>query len=166
MKKIKKFYKEHRVFTILMAIVLVCMIVIITVLIQCFYVGNGTDKYGNRLEGIENYEITESRQSDYEANLENDAKVKKADLMITGKIIYITIDFETNCSLIEAESIAAKSLENFNEEEQSFYDFNITLKKDSDDKNESFIISGAKNKNGTGLVWNNNREVVADPVEG
>lgn len=159
MKNIKKFYKEHRVFTILMAIVIVCIVLIATVLIQCFYVGNGSDKYGNRLEGIENYKIETSKQTDYEKKLTSNEKVKSADLTITGKIIYINIQFETNVDLVEAESIALKSLENFTEEEQKFYDFNITLKQNSTDKSDGFIISGAKNKNGSGLIWNNNRKV-------
>lgn len=161
MKKIKQFYKEHRVFTILMAVVIVCVILIVTVLIQCFYVGNGTDKYGNRLEGIEKYEIAESRQNDFEHNLANNEKVKSVDITVTGKIIYITIQFAENVDLVEAESIALKSLEEFSEEEQSFYDFNFTLKENSSAKSEGFIISGAKNKNGSGLVWNNNRKVTA-----
>lgn len=159
MKNIKKFYKEHRVFTILMAIVIVCIVLIATVLIQCFYVGNGQDKYGNRLEGIESYKIEKSKQTDYEKNLTSNAKVKSAELSITGKIIYINIQFETNVDLVEAESIALKSLESFTEEEQNFYDFNITLKQNSTDKSDGFIISGAKNKNGSGLIWNNNRKV-------
>ena len=86
MKKIKRFFKEHRIFTMLMAIVIVCMVVIITVLIQCFYVGNGTDMYGNRLEGIEKYPISESRQSDFENNIANNDKVKSVDIRIQGKI--------------------------------------------------------------------------------
>ena len=159
MKKIKQFYKEHRVFTILMAVVIVCVVLIVTILIQCFYVGNGADKYGNRLEGIENYEITESRQSDFEPNQSNNDKVKSVDLIITGKIIYITFQFQENVDLVEAESIALKSLEEFTEDEQSFYDFNITLKKSATETSDGFIISGAKNKNGSGLKWNNNRQV-------
>lgn len=159
MNKIKKFYKEHRIFTILMAVVLVCIVLIATVLIQCFYVGNGNDKYGNRLEGIENYEISESRQKDFENNVANNEKVKSVDIQITGKIIYITMQIQPNVALVEAKSIAQKSLESFSAEEQGFYDFNITLKQNSSDKSDGFIISGAKNKNGKGLVWNNNRQV-------
>lgn len=159
MKSIKRFYREHRVFTILMAIVIVCVIIIVTVLIQFFYVGNGSDKYGNRLEGIEKYEIDTARETDYEKTLMNNEKVKSADLIVTGKIIYITIQFETTANLVEAQSIAAKSLESFSEEEKSFYDFNITLKRNSSDKSDGFIISGARNKNGSGLIWNNNRQV-------
>lgn len=160
MKNIKKFYKEHRVFTILMAIVIVCAILMITVLIQCFYVGNGKNKYGNRLEGIENYEITESRQSDFENNVANNDKVKSVDIKVTGKIIYITMQFEDKVDLIEAQSIAQKSLEEFSDEEQNFYDFNITLKQSITANSEGFFISGAKNVNGSGLIWNNNRKVV------
>ena len=162
MKKIKRFYQEHRIFTILMAVVLVCMVLIITVLVQCFYVGNGSDKYGNRLEGIEKYKITESRQKDFENNIANNDKVKSVDIKITGKIIYITMQITEGVELVEAQSIAQKSLESFSEKEQSFYDFNITLKQNSTDKSDGFIISGAKNKNGSGLNWNNNRVVEKD----
>lgn len=165
MNKIKKFCKEHRIFIILMAVVVACLILIATVLIQCFYVGNGSDKYGNRLEGIENYTISESRQKDFENNIANNEKVKSVDIMITGKIIYITMQIEPNVALVEAESIAQKSLEEFSEEEQSFYDFNITLKQNSSDKSDGLIISGAKNKNGKGLVWNNNRQVTESSTD-
>ena len=60
MKKIKRFYREHRVFTILMAVVIVCVILLCTLLIQCFYTGN-KDKYGDRLDDISKYEIKEER---------------------------------------------------------------------------------------------------------
>ena len=162
MKKLKQIYQEHRIFTILMAVVLVCMVLIITVLIQCFYVGNGSDKYGNRLEGIEKYKISESRQKDFENNIANNDKVKSVDIKVTGKIIYITMQITEGVELVEAQSIAQKSLESFSEKEQSFYDFNITLKQNSTDKSDGFIISGAKNKNGSGLTWNNNRIVEKD----
>jgi len=161
-KKIKNFYKEHRVFTILMSIVLVCVILIVTVLVQVFYNGNGKDKYGDRLEGIEAVSIADSRLSDLETNLTNDEKVKEVEVKITGKIVYFTIQFEESVSLKDAKEVAKKALENFSEDELNFYDFNFTLKKNSSDKEDGFLISGARNKSGSGLVWNNNREVTKD----
>ena len=158
MKKLKRFYKEQRIFTILMSIVIVCVILISTILVQCFYVGNGSNKYGDRLEGIEKVEISSSRQSDYKANLTNNTKVKSTDFMITGKIIYITIQFQEKVDLVEAESIAQKSLESFSDDEKAFYDFMFTLKENSSANTEGFIISGAKNKNSPKIVWNNNRD--------
>lgn len=159
MKKIKKFFKEHRIFTMLMAIVVVCLVLIITVLINVFYMGNGSNKYGNRLEGIENVKISSSKLSDFENNVANNDKVKNVEIRVQGKIIYITMQIEPGVKLEEAEGIALKSLENFSEEESAFYDFNITLKQNSTENSDGFIISGAKNKNGTGLIWNNNRVV-------
>lgn len=162
MKKITKFFKEHRIFTMLMAIVVVCIVLIITVLINVFYMGNGSNKYGNRLEGIKEVEISKSKQSDFENNIANNDKVKKADIRIQGKIIYVTLEIEPGVKLEEAEGIALKSLDEFSDEEKTFYDFNFTLKQDSTNNSDGFIISGAKNKNGTGLVWNNNRVVEED----
>lgn len=165
MKKLKRFYKEHRVFTILMSIVIVCLILIITVLIQIFYFGNGNDKYGDRLEGIDNVRISESKESDYENNVKATGKVKNCDLSVTGRIIYVTMQFEEAVDLEEAKSVALKSLESFSDEELAFYDFDFTLKKNSSEKVEGFLISGARNRNGSGLVWNNNRQVTEEEAD-
>lgn len=162
MKKIIKFFKEHRVFTILMAIVVVCIVLIVTVLINVFYMGNGTNKYGNRLEGIDKVQISESKQSDLENNIANNEKIKKVDIRIQGKVVYITMQVEPGVILEEAEGIALKSLDEFSDEEKAFYDFNFTLKQNSSENSDGFIISGAKNKNGTKLIWNNNTPVEAE----
>ena len=159
MKKIKKIFKEHRIFTMLMAIVIVCLVLIITVLINVFYMGNGSNKYGNRLEGIENVQISDSRQSDFENNIANNEKVKKVDIRVQGKIVYITMQIEPGIKIEEAKSIALKTLDEFSDEEKLFYDFNFTLKQNSTENSDGFLISGARNKNGTGLIWNNNRIV-------
>ena len=157
MKKIKRFYKEHRVFTILMSVLLVCMILIATVLIQCFYVGSGSDKYGNRLEKIEEYKVEEDRLKAYESKVKEEEIVKEVTIKLTGKIFYIHMTFLENVDIVEAQSIALKSLDNFSEEEKGYYDFHFTLKKDKTETSDGFLISGAKNKNGSGLIWNNNR---------
>ena len=150
MKRIKKFYRDHRIFTILMAVILVCVVIITTILIQCFYIGKGKDKYGDRLDGIEDHQISESKISDYKVNLAN----------------YIKVTYEENCSLEEAKSIAAKSLESFTEDEQGFYDFNIDLEKKATSTSDGFFVEGAHNSNGTGMVWDNNREVTTTTTDG
>lgn len=157
MKKIKRFYKEHRVFTILMAVLLVCIILIATVLIQCFYVGRGSDKYGNRLDKLEEYKVEESRLREFESKLLTEKIVESATIGSTGRIFYIRMTFGENVDLIEAQSVALKSLDNFSEAEKGYYDFHFTLKKEATKTSDGFLISGAKNKNGSGLVWNNNK---------
>ena len=161
----KKFYNEHRVFTILMAIAIVCLILVATVLIKCFYSGGNKGKYGDRLEGIEAVEINNSKISDIETKIKADQIVKSAKITITGKIVYFDLKFSSETSLVEAQSIALKSLDNFSDEEKAFYDFHFTLKQESTAESDGFLIEGAKNKNGSGLVWNNNNPVTTPTVD-
>lgn len=165
MKKFKKFYNEHRVFSILMAIAIVCLILMATVLIKCFYSGSDKGKYGDRLEGIESVAINDSKISDIETKIKADKIVKSVNITITGKIVYFDLTFPSETSLVEAQSVALKSLDNFSNEEKAFYDFHFTLKQESTDQSDGFLIEGAKNKNGSGLVWNNNNPVTSPAVD-
>lgn len=159
MKKLKRIYTEHRVFAILMALVIVCFVLIGTVLMQCFYVGGNKDKYGDRLEGINKVKLSDSFIKETEGKLIAEEIVKKADIIVTGKIVYISMKFDAPTTLVEAQSIAQKSLEYFKDEEKNFYDFMFTLREDATESAEGFLISGSKNINGSGLVWNNNNPV-------
>lgn len=159
MKKLKRVYTEHRVFAILMALVIVCFVLIGTVLVQCFYVGSSKDKYGDRLAGIEKVKID---YKDVESKIAAEEIVKNAKVKITGKIVYISMNFEAPTTLVEAQSIAQKSLDYFDEAQKKFYDFHFTMKEEATETDEGFIISGARNKNGSGLVWNNNNPIVVE----
>ena len=161
----KKFYKEHRIFTILMAILLVCVIVIATVLFEMFYVGNGNNKYGNRLSDIKGNEIENERLSEYTKKLEEDASVLDAEVERTGKIIYIDTKLNADVPLDAAKNVAATSLEFFTDEEKSVYDLHFTLKEDKSETSEGFIIAGAKNAPSANLSWNNNRPVTTATEE-
>lgn len=158
MKGIKKFYQNNRVFVILMSIVLICIIIMMVCLINYFYGSKKSTVYGDRLDGIENVEITESRQSEIESKLLSDELINKADIMLTGKIVYVRLEFKEKASLIEAQGKAVGILDEFSEEEKKFYDYHFTLKQSASENNDGFIISGAKNVNGTNIVWNNNVE--------
>lgn len=149
----KRFFLENRVFVILMGVVLVCFIAILTMLFIYFYKGTDTNSYGNRLDGIKEVEISSKTISDYEKELKDDEKISNATINIKGKIIYISLIFENETELIEAEGKATKFLEKFSEKEKSFYDFQLYLKTIAE---KGFIISGAKNKNNATIIWNNN----------
>lgn len=158
MKGIKRFYKEHRIFMILMAVVIVCVILIGSLLFQCFYSG-GTDKYGNRLDGIDNYKIDSSKFEEIEAKLKQDTTITEIEIKRTGKIIYSTVTFQAQTDIEVAKNVAIKILDEFSESEKAYYDFNFTIKSLKSETSEGFIISGAKNSNGNGLLWNNNQSV-------
>ena len=164
MKKIKNFYKTHRIFVILMAVALVCLILIGTILIRYFYVNDGSDKYGSRLEHIEDYKLESSRLNEIEEKY-TEGTIEKVEIMLTGRIVYIHIIGNETADLVTCQEVATKILEEFSEDEKKYYDFQFTIKKSQTETDEGFLVSGAHNKSGTGLNWNNMRVVEPDPTD-
>lgn len=152
----KKYLKENKTLFILMIVAIVCIIVSILLLFKYFYFGNGGTKYGDRLDGIENVEIKSDKQNEVISKIESNDIVESAKMTITGKRIDIKIIFTNKATLTDAEGVALKSLESFSDEEKNYYDIEFTLKQNADEKAEGFLIMGAKNVNGSNLVWNNN----------
>lgn len=155
----KKFFEENRTLFILIVVAIVCIIISVILLFKYFYFGNGGSNYGDRLEGIENVRISDEKQSEVSSKIDEDALVQSSTVGITGKRVDIRIVFEEKASLIDAQGIALKSLDNFSDEEKAFYDFHFTLKQEATEKTEGFLTMGAKNVNGSNLVWENHNSV-------
>lgn len=155
----KKFFEENRTLFILIVVAIVCIIISVILLFKYFYFGNGGSNYGDRLEGIENVRISDEKQNEVSSKIDEDALVQSSTVDITGKRVDIRIVFEEKASLIDAQGIALKSLDNFSDEEKAFYDFHFTLKQEATEKTEGFLTMGAKNVNGSNLVWENHNSV-------
>ena len=150
----KKFFKENRIFVIMMGIVLVCFIIIVSLLFVYFYRGNSKDKYGTRLNDIKDVQISNSEKNNVIAKIKNNPEIENVSINIFGKIVYINLTLKEGILLDVAKSKALEILDNFTEEELNLYDFQITLKESSD---TGYLISGAKNNGATTITWNNNR---------
>lgn len=136
----------------LIIILVICFITIVSVALTFFY-SKEVDSYGNRLKDIEDYPISESFQKDYKDKLLEKENVLKATLLIKGRIVYVTIDFDDQIGLEEAKNVATKTLDEFSEDILSYYDIQFIL------KSENFTIIGAKNAVIDHISWNNNLEV-------
>ena len=152
----KKYLKENKTLAVLLIIAVICIVISISLLFKYFYFGNGGSKYGTRLEGIENVTISEDSRNNTVKNIESTEKVEKATLTINGKRVDIKIVFNSEATITEAQNIALLSLDNFTEAEKAFYDFEFTIKQEASDTTDGFLLMGAKNVNGTNLVWVNN----------
>ena len=159
MNKIKKLWVENRVLFVLFVIVLICVFIMLGVMLKYFF-GSSKSSYGDRLNGIKEVEVTDSMKNNFVSQMNEDELINDTTIKTRGRIIYITFTFKDGVSLVEAESKALASLEYFEEKYQDYYDFNYTLKENATEDSEGFLIMGAKNVNGSGLVWNNNTEVV------
>lgn len=158
MNKIKKLWMENRILFVLFVIVLICVFIIMGVILKYFF-GSSKSSYGDRLDGIKEVEVTEEIQNNFLTSMKNDVLISDATIKTKGKIVYITLTFKDTVSLVEAQSKALASLMAFEQKYLDFYDFQYTLKGNATENSEGFLIMGAKNVNGSGLVWNNNTEV-------
>lgn len=158
MNKIKKLWVENRVLFVLFVIILVCLLLIMGVFLKYFF-GASSSSYGDRLDGIQEVEVTDELKNNFLTSIREDDLIQEATLNTKGKIIYISLTFKDGVSLVEAQSKAQASLQFFEEKYLNFYDFQYTLKGNKTENSEGFIIMGARNVNGTKLSWNNNTEV-------
>lgn len=140
---------------VLLGILLVCFLLLGFGFYKYFYAGSGNNKYGDRLEGIEKYPLSDTLESDIQKVYENNESVNKVEVNIEGKIIYITIDFKVALKTTEAQDLAIKSLEKIGEENLTYYEvqYLLTYTSDVSEENSNFPMFGAKSSNSNKVVW-------------
>ncbi len=153
MKKLKKFWQENSVLLVLLLILISCLIAI-SVVVVTYFVGSSSSKYGDRLEGIENYPFTEDDQNELASKLEEDEIIDKVSIYTSGKRIIITINFVDGTTIVDAQSKAVTSLELIKPELLEFYDVDYNIQANGTDNTDGFKLSGSHNVSGTGgIVW-------------
>ncbi|MCI8670973.1 MAG: hypothetical protein HFI36_02910 [Bacilli bacterium] len=159
MKKLKKIWQENSVLLVLFLILIACLVAM-SIVVVTYFVGDGSSKYGDRLEDASKYPFQEDKQKEIVSKLEEEELIEKASIRTSGKRIIVTIKFVPKTTLVEAQSKALASVEYFSEEILGFYDIEYMIKADSTEESEGFQIIGSHNVSGTGgIVWNNNTAI-------
>ena len=141
MKNFKEFYRRNRVYSILMLVSLVCIVSILVGVIV-YFVGQTTkDKYGNRLDGIDNVKITDTKKSEVENKIKENELVDSVKINIKGKLIYVNIELKTG-KHSDSEAICQSALENFSEDEKKFYDIQYIVTNKDTSIEENFPVMG------------------------
>ena len=152
----KSFIKDNK-FTII-AITIFLVIVLLLVQVKNIFFPNGKKAiYGDRLNGIENVQISKTKQSDVIKILKDDASIKNATVRISGKTIEVIITVNDDIDVNTAKGFANKSLEQFSEEQKKFYDFQVFIKKDTEEAN--FPIIGYKHHKKDNFTFTKDRAV-------
>ncbi len=148
LKKFKKFYKYNRIYCILMMISLFCFLLMGTGVVVYFVSQINTSKYGNRLDGIDEYNKDEIIK-----NLENsytDSKILEKNVRVQGKIIYIELTVEKTTTNEEIQTICTTSLNAISDEEKGFFDLQFIVKRDG-----LTTYMGSKNHSKGNITWGN-----------
>ena len=152
-KKIKN-KQDNTMLWILIFILLVCFGMIAFLFYKYFYAGISTSKYGDtRLEGIENYKLSDTLQDDIKKLYENEKSVDTVNIDVQGRIIYINMGFKEAIKADQAKSLAVKALEPIGELNLTFYEVQFILTYTGEGENKVFPIFGSKNANSLKVVW-------------
>lgn len=141
---------------LLSAIVFLAMVVIVIMMYVFFnlFIG-GSNKYGDRLNGIESHEISTSKQKKIASSIEDNNEVDDASVRIQGKIIYINIVFNRDVTLDKAKEIASASLSEIDDDDKKYYDigYYLTQVKGEDENDKGFVVTGNKSKEIDNISW-------------
>ena len=166
--KPKRKFKKLKIGYILALIIIIAFVVLIVKLVLP---ASGTNKYGDRLDGIENYNFSEKAKNKVIKNLKDRDQVTSCKIEVHGKLISVIFTVKKDVSKEDAKNIASDSLSSFSDKIKGFYDIQYEVKKkDEEGRKETktiddetkevtvyeFPIMGYKNKTRDGLVWTNN----------
>lgn len=149
-----KFVKKHKVLFIAIGVIIVLFIVCFVILYKMFF-SYGNNKYGDRLKNIIGLEISNYTVSKIEAELKELENVESVKYKLTGKLISIVFNVNSELEKDLAKEYGDKVLEYFSEEEKKNYDIQIFMISSDEEENEYPII-GYKKASKEAITWSNN----------
>ena len=152
MEKIKKWFKKNKGLSIVLLLTLILLIFIIVIFVKLL-VGNSSDKYGSRLEGIYDVVISSETYDGVESEIKDTGLVENVSVRLQGKIVYTTIVLKSDTSKDKAKEIASNTLDNYSDEEKNFYDFSFFLKWEGEESDT--VITGNKHSKLDSISWVN-----------
>lgn len=152
MEKFKKWIKRNKGLSIVLLLTLILLIFIIVIFMKLLW-GNSSDKYGNRLDGIEEVKIDNNTYNEIKSEAMDSGLVEETSVRLQGKIVYTTIILKSDTSVDKAKELATNTLDNYTSDELNFYDFSYFLKWEGEDTDK--VITGNKHHNLDSITWIN-----------
>ena len=150
----KKFIKNNKLVVITFIICVIFVILVFAVKLT-FFPNEATAIYGDRLDGIEEVEITEKEQDDIVSALEERDEVSDASCDIQGRILNVLITVNDDVELDPAKALTTSITDNLEEDQKAYYDIQVFISKNNDDSR--FPIIGYKHQNKDEFSWTKDR---------
>lgn len=155
MKKLVNLIKRNQVTFLLSFIIIVCLIISVVFGFKLFWGDPNTDKYGGRLEELENIKFTENMQASVTEYFSKNENVNKVTYNIEGKLIYVNIDLAKTVKLTTFKKYVNESLNIFDKELLSKYDIQFIVTLSSDKESKIYPTMGYKNVKKSTITWIN-----------
>jgi hypothetical protein len=145
-----KLIKKYR--WIILGFFILFIIVLVWFGMQLFVSQDGA-LYGHRLEGRGDVPIGSDVKTGISDLLSATAGVKKVDVNVQGKILYIVILVDETMTADKAKEISNQAVAKLSAEQAGFYDVSILVDYQNDTTATTFPLLGYKNKNSDHIVW-------------
>ena len=149
------FIRKNKFVIIAIGVFLILVIVAFQVF-NMFFPAEGTALYGDRLDGIEDVELTDNKLNDIASALEENEAVKNASVSVQGKIVEAIITAQDDTTLDTAKGLNTIILDALDKDEKAFYDIQIFVTKDTEATD--FPIIGYKHHAKDSFSWTKDRE--------
>ena len=144
LKVLKKYYK----------LIILCVVVLIVVILSLFIYKNlFQQNKSNRLEGIENHQLTKKEINKIEEKLYELDDVKSIDVYTNYKIIKIYLEIKKDINFDDVKEKSNELIEKISEKNLSFYDIEIFVEC-LDEESETYPRIGYKYKTSEEFTWN------------
>lgn len=158
-----KYIKKNKL-TVFIIVIFVFVVMIGAYLYNVLFGGENRGAYGNRLDGIEEVEITKEQYDNIKNKLKENKSVTNVTTELKGKIVNIIMTVADDVTKDVAKKIAVTSIEELDDEQLKFYDIQIFVKKENEKLND-FPIIGYKQNGKDGFSWTKDRQVTTDETE-
>jgi len=148
-KKLKNFYKNNRIYSILMIISLFCLILMASGVVIYFVNQTVSSPYGNRLDDIKNHNIDSSVEA-LKKYYKDSKGVTNSNVRVQGRIIYIDVEMEKTTSNETIQNLAVGCLEKIPDTEKTYYDIQFIFKREG-----LTPYLGSKSASNTVISWAN-----------
>lgn len=152
-KKIKSWANKNKGFAIIIALGFILFLILLIIFFQML-IGGSSDKYGNRLDGINKVKISNETFEEVKKEVTDTELAEEVSTRLQGKIVYMTIILKSDTSKDKAKEIASATLDNYSEDELKFYDFSFFLRWKGEEGDT--VVTGNKHHSLDSITWTNN----------
>lgn len=155
-----KFIKKNK-YTLIVIVIFILFVFLGAKALEVFFPNEGKAIYGDRLTGIEKVRIKDSQMEQALQQLKDEAVVTEATQVTRGKLVTFMVSVVDDVAVDVAKGLANLSLSSFEENQKSYYDFQIMIEKKNEALND-FPIIGYKHHNKQDFIWTKDRVVSAE----
>lgn len=141
--------------TVIAIIIFLALVIALFEVKTIFFPNTGKALYGNRLDGIEDVEISKDTYNKVIEELKKE-EVSDVKTSLSGKIVKVFITVNDEVDKEKAKSYGAKVLEYFSDKEKAYYDFEIYVTKNNKEATD-FPIIGYKHHSKGNISWTKDR---------